>query len=142
MIAGMPLLDLERSRRLLVQVVQSLYAERHSPVPGALVKAQIVREANQLGESFSERELGFKGFVDFVKTSPEIGLQIRIGSDMLLAPSSATETLAAYAHPPSRLRRDFWRAFIEFPVLNTVRLYDETEDKILYENAATDRKGS
>jgi hypothetical protein len=141
MIAGMQTLDLERSRRLLDQVVQALFAKRHSPVPGALVKAQVIREANQQGYSFSERELGFKNFVDFVRATPGISLQIRIGSDMLLAPSSATETLSAYAHPLPRLRRDFWRAFIEFPVPNTVRLYDETEDKILYEDAATERKG-
>lgn len=137
----MPTLDLEHSRSLLVQVVQALYAKRHSPVPGSLIKAQIIRQANEQGETFSERELGFRSFVDFVKTTPGIGLQIRIGSDMLLAPSSATETLSAYAHPLPRLRRDFWRAFIEFPVPGTVRLYDETEDKILHEDAATERKG-
>jgi len=137
----MPTLDLEQSRRLLLEVVQGLYDERHSPVPGALVKAQIVREAERQGASFSERELGFKSFVDFVRATPGIGLQIRFGSDMLLAPSSATEILSAYAHPLPRLRRDFWRAFIEFPVPNTIRLYDEAEDKILYEDATTQRRG-
>lgn len=111
----MPTLSLEDSRRLLVHVVEALYAERHSPVPGALVKARITREADEQGGIFSERDLGFRSFVDFVKTTPGIGLQIRVGSDMLLAPSNATETLAAYAHPLPRLRRDFWRAFIEFP---------------------------
>ena len=137
----MPITDLEQSRRLLLKVVQDLYAERHGPVPGALVKAQIIREADRQGASFSERELGFKGFVDFVRTAPEIGIHFRSGSDMLLVPSNATEFLSAYAHPLPRLRRDFWRAFIEFPVPNTVRLYDEVEDKILYEDAATQRKG-
>ena len=137
----MPSLDLDESRSLLVQVVQALYSERHSPVPGALVKAQIIDKANQQSASFSERELGFSSFVEFVKTTPEIGIQFRIGSDMLLAPASATETLSAYARPLPRLRRDFWRAFIEFPVPNTVRLYDEAEDKILYEETATQRKG-
>jgi len=137
----MPTLDLQQSRNLLAQVVQTLYAERHSPVPGALVKAQMIREASPQGASFSERELGFRSFVDFVRATPGIGLRIRIGSDMLLAPSSAAEILSAYAHPLPRLRRDFWRAFIEFPVPDTVRLYDEAEDKILYEDAATQRPG-
>jgi hypothetical protein len=137
----MPMLDLNQSRNLLVQVVQALYSERHSPVPGALVKAQIIDKAKQQSTSFSERELGFSSFVEFVKTIPEIGIQIRIGSDMLLAPSGATETLSAYARPLPRLRRDFWRAFIEFPVPSTVRLYDEAEDKILYEDTTTQRKG-
>jgi hypothetical protein len=138
----MPVLDLEQSRNLLVEVVQALYNERHSPVPGALVKARIIDEANQRGASFSERELGFKSFVDFVRETPGIAIQIRIGSDMILAPSSATETLSAFARPLPRLRRDFWRAFIEFPVPNTMRLYDETEDKVVYEAAPTQRKGT
>ena len=138
----MPTLDLDQSRNLLVQVVQALYSERHSPVPGALVKAQIIEEADKQGSSFNERELGFSSFVEFVKTTPEIGIQFRIGSDMLLAPASATETLSAYARPLPRLRRDFWRAFLEFPVPNTVRLYDAAEDKILYEDTATQRKGN
>jgi hypothetical protein len=137
----MSALDLQQSRSLLAQVVQTLYGERHSPVPGALVKARMTREASYQGASFSERELGFRSFVDFVKATPGIGLQIRIGSDMLLAPSSANEILSAYAHPLPRLRRDFWRAFIEFPVPNTVRLYDAAEDKILYEDATTQKQG-
>ena len=54
---------------------------------------------------------------------------------------TATELLAAYASPLPRLRRDFWRAFIEFPVQNTVRLYDPAEDKVLHEDAGTQRQG-
>ncbi|GEM_PF-1626609 len=136
-----PKLDLERSRALLVLAVDTLYAQRHGPVPGAVLKAKVIREARLQGTSFSERELGFKNFVEFVRTTPGISVQIRSGSDMLVAPSSANETLAAYAHPLPRLRRDFWRAFIEFPVPNTVRLYDEVEDKVLYEDAAIQKRG-
>ena len=141
MFAIMPTLALEQSRSLLVQVVQTLYDERHSPVPGATVKARIIKEANQQNASFNERELGFGSFVEFVKATPGVALQFRAGSDMLLAPSSAAELLSAYAHPLPRLRRDFWRAFIEFPIPNTVRLYDDVEDKVLYEDASTQRKG-
>src|SRR5579859_6390653 len=137
----MPLLDSLKARSMLLSVVQTLYAERHSPVPGALVKARMIREADQEGLSFSERALGFKNFVDFVRSTPAVGLQIRPGSDMLLAPSTASETLSAYAQPLPRLRRDFWRAFIEFPVPNTMRLYDEMEDKIFYVSANSGRKG-
>jgi len=46
-------LDLENSRSLLVQTVEALYAERHSPVPGAVVKAQIIRDAVRQGASFT-----------------------------------------------------------------------------------------
>jgi len=136
-----PSLSLTDSRALLVQVVQRLYAERHSPVPGALVKAQLLAEAASRGETFSEGELGFRNFLAFVRTVADVAVQIRTGSDMLLAPASAGDILSAYAQPLPRLRRDFWRAFIEFPVPNTVRIYDPIEDKIFYESLPTVREG-
>lgn len=137
----MPTLNIEDASALVVRVIQDLYAKRHSPVPGALVKAQVVSEATRSGSYFNEREYGHKNFLEFVKTIPEIGVQIRIGSDMLLAPSTAGDLLSAYARPLPRLRRDFWRAFIEFPIPNTVRLYDSVEDKILTDNEPSTRKG-
>jgi hypothetical protein len=135
-------LTLTDSRALLVQVVQRLYAERHSPLPGALVKAQLLAETASKGATFSEGELGFRNFLAFVKTVPDVAVQIRMGSDMLLAPASAADTLSAYARPLPRLRRDFWRAFIEFPVPNTARIYDPVEDKIFYEIVPTTRDGT
>ena len=111
----MPALDPARARDLLLRVVQKSYAEGHSPLPGAFVKAQMLVEAQQDGALFNERELGFKRFIEFVRTIPEIAIQGRSGSDVLLAPATATELLSAYASPLPRLRRDFWRAFFEFP---------------------------
>lgn len=137
----MPLLNIEDARALVVRVVQELYSKRHSPVPGALVKAQLISEAGRAGAYFSEREHRYRSFLEFVKTIPEIALQTRSGSDMLLAPATALDVLSAYAHPLPRLRRDFWRAFIEFPVPNTVRLYDPDEDKIVVDNEPPARKG-
>jgi hypothetical protein len=136
-----PSLSLTESKDLLIEVVQELYAERHSPVPGALVKARILEEAASKGASFSEADLGFRSFLTFVRAVPEIAAQIRLGSDMLLAPASAGDTLSAYARPLPRLRRDFWRAFIEFPVPNTLRIYDPVEDRIFYESLPTTREG-
>jgi hypothetical protein len=129
---GVPSLNLDDARALLLEVLQKLYAQRHSPVPGALVKARLISEASSIDATFNESELGFKNFSEFVKTVPDVAVQIRLGSDMLLAPATAGETLSAYARPLPRLRRDFWRAFIEFPVPYTVRLYDRDEDKIFY----------
>jgi hypothetical protein len=137
----MPALDQAHARELLQRVVNKYYAERHSPLPGAFVKAQMLEEAKHDGAVFSERELGFRRFIEFIRTVPEVAIQGRSGSDILLAPATATELLAAYASPLPRLRRDFWRAFIEFPVQNTVRLYQPTEDKILHEDAGTQRQG-
>lgn len=137
----MPPLSIGDARALVVRVVQDLYAKRHSPVPGALVKAQVVAEASRSGAFFNEREHGLKNFLEFVKTIPEVAVQIRLGSDMLLAPATAGDLLSAYARPLPRLRRDFWRAFIEFAVPNTVRLYDPDEDKIFVDAAPSARKG-
>ncbi len=134
-------MSIEDARALLVRIVQGLYDRRHCPVPGALVKAQLITEAAAAGGTFSERDYGLKNFLEFVKTAPEIAVQIRIGSDMLLAPATAGDILSAYARPLPRLRRDFWRAFIEFPIPNTVRLYDSTEDRIFVEKLPTARKG-
>ena len=124
-----------------MRVVQRCYAERHSPLPGAFVKARLVTEAQEMGGTFDEREVGFKKFLEFVRTVPEVAIEGRSGSDVLLAPSSATALLTAFASPLPRIRRDFWRAFLEFPVANTVRLYDPNEDKIFYEEASTARSG-
>jgi hypothetical protein len=135
------LLNFADSQALLIRVLEQLYAQRHSPVPGALVKAQLLSEAASNDSTFNEHELGVKNFLEFVRKVPEVAVQIRIGSDMLLAPARAADTLSAYARPLPRLRRDFWRAFIEFPVPNTVRLYDPIEDKIFYESVPPTRKG-
>jgi hypothetical protein len=135
------LVNFADAQALLIRVVEQLYAQRHSPLPGALVKAQLLSEAASGDATFNEHELGFRNFLEFVKKVPEVAVQIRIGSDMLLAPARAADTLSAYAQPLPRLRRDFWRAFIEFPVPNTVRLYDPVEDKIFYENAPSARNG-
>lgn len=137
----MPALDYAQARELLLRVVNKFYAKRHSPLPGAFVKAQVLVEAQNTGVTFSERELGFRRFIDFIKKVPEIAIQGRSGSDILLAPVTATEILAAYAGPLPRLRRDFWRAFIEFPIEGTLRLYDPDEDKILHVEAGTQRPG-
>ena len=130
-----------QARELFLHVFNRHFAERHSPLPGAFVKAQMLEEAQQNGNTFSERELGFRKFIDFIRTIPEVAIQELLGSDILLAPANSTTLLAAYTSPLPYLRRDFWRAFIEFPVENTVRLYDPKEDKVLHEQVGTLRQG-
>jgi len=61
-------LDLAQSQQLLVRIVEEGFAQRHSPLPGAYVKAQLLSRAIDQGTTFSERALGFKGFLEFVKT--------------------------------------------------------------------------
>jgi hypothetical protein len=137
----MPVLDHAGARTLLLRVVENLYSKRNSPLPGALVKAQMVAEAKLTGNEFNETSLGVRKFIDFIKTVPEIAIQGRSGSDVLLAPEKAGELLAAFATPLPRLRRDFWRAFIEFPVDGVSRIYDPNEDKVLYFEGTILRSG-
>lgn len=137
----MPAIELEASYGLLSEVIETLYSRRHSPVPGALAKAQMSGEVTSRGLTFNERDLGFSSFLEYVKSAPGIAIQIRPGSDMLLAPSSATDTLSAYASPLPIIRRDLWRAFLSFPIKSTVRIYDPDEDKVFYDSAPTSRKG-
>jgi hypothetical protein len=137
----MPALNHVEARLLLLRVVEKLYSKRNSPLPGALVKAQMLIEAKQSGDEFSERSLNFRKFIDFIKTVPEVAIQGRSGSDILLVPDRAGDLLAAYASPLPRLRRDFWRAFIEFPVEGVKRIYDPDEDKVLHVDAGTQRPG-
>ena len=137
----MPALDHAGARELLLRVVNKYYAERHSPLPGAFVKAQMLADAKVDGREFSESILGFRKFIDFIRTVPDVAIQGRSGSDVLLAPTTAGELLAAYAAPLPRLRRDFWRAFIEFPVDTVVRLYDPDEDRIVHVEARAQRPG-
>ena len=103
-------LDLVQSQLLLVRIVEEGFAQRHSPLPGAYVKVQLLSRAVDQGETFSEQTLGFKGFLDFVKTVQQVAIQWRSGSDVLLAPITASDVLSAFAEPLPRLRRDFWRA--------------------------------
>jgi hypothetical protein len=137
----MPALDHAGARELLLRVVNKYYTERHSPLPGAFVKAQMLADAKLDGHEFSESILGFRKFTDFIRTIPDVAIQGRSGSDVLLAPVTASELLAAYAAPLPRLRRDFWRAFIEFPVEAVVRLYDPEEDRIVHVEAGVQRPG-
>jgi hypothetical protein len=137
----MPSLDYARASDLLRRVVNRHYTERHIPISGAFVKSQMLAEVQADGSKFSERELGYRKFVEFVRSVEGIAIQGRAGSDILLAPVTAGELLASYATPLPRLRRDFWRAFIEFPVQGVVRLYDPDEDKIIHVEAGTQRPG-
>jgi hypothetical protein len=137
----MPALDHAGARELLLRVVNRFYAERNTPLPGAFVKAEMLATAEAEGSEFSERELGFRKFIEFIRTVPDIAIQGRSGSDILLAPGTASEMLAAYAAPIPRLRRHFWRAFIEFPVEGVVRRYDPNEDKIIHVQAGAARTG-
>ena len=48
----MPALDFAQARELLLRVVNQFYRERNSPLPGAFVKAQMLVEAQNGGDTF------------------------------------------------------------------------------------------
>ena len=85
----MPALDQAGASELLRAVVNKHYAERHSPLPGAFVKAQMLSDARQSGSEFNEHSLGFRKFAEFVRTVSGVAIQDRSGSDILLAPATA-----------------------------------------------------
>ncbi len=101
----------------------------------------MLSDARQSGSEFNEHSLGFRKFAEFVRTVSGVAIQDRSGSDILLAPATAGDLLAAYAGPLPRLRRDFWRAFVEFPVAKVARLYDPDEDKVVHVEAGSERSG-
>ena len=51
----MPALDQAHARELLQRVVNKYYAERHSPLPGAFVKVQMLEEAKHDGAVMMKR---------------------------------------------------------------------------------------
>src|ERR1022692_13307 len=81
----MPALDHSGARDLLLRVVNKYYAERNSPLPGAFVKAEMLTLAKEEGSEFSERALGLRKFIEFIRTVPDVAIQGRAGSDILLA---------------------------------------------------------
>jgi hypothetical protein len=78
------------------------------------------------------RSLGFASFGAFMEQVPDISFERRPGSDFLAAPAGSSKLTKAFARPYIRIRRDFWRAFIEFPKPGTIRVYDGRDDKVLY----------
>lgn len=132
---------LEPLHEIASQVVQQLHEKRHAPIPGAILKPAVTSAVASRGEEFDLKALGFSSFAEFVATIPGIALQRRPGSDFLVAPTSSSEVLAAFAEDKPPIRRDFWRAFVEFPTADTVRLYDSASDKIRAEPAGTSTEG-
>lgn len=123
-------LALEALYEIAAQVVRELHEKRHAPIPGAILKPAVTSALASQGETFDTKALGLSSFAEFVAAIPGVALQRRPGSDFLVAPTSSNEVLAAFAEDKPPIRRDFWRAFVEFPTASAVRLYDPTSDKI------------
>ena len=122
----MPVLDFAQARELLLRVVNQCYRSAIAlfPVP---LRLECSSRHKIGGDIFSERDLNF--LVSSISSGRfPIAIQGRSGSDSART-VTATEILAAYAGPLPRLRRDFSRAFIEFPIKGTVRLYDPKETR-------------
>lgn len=134
-------LALEALYEIAARVVRELHEKRHGPIPGAILKPAVTSAVANQGETFDVKALGLSSFADFVAAVPGIALQRRPGSDFLVAPTSSNEVLAAFAEDKPPIRRDFWRAFVEFPTANAVRLYDPASDKIRTEPLGSGTEG-
>jgi hypothetical protein len=124
-----------------VEVVKKLFDERHGPVPGALVKPALIKRAGEEGALFDEHSLNVHSFIEFVESVPEVSLQRRPGSDFLVVPTGSEGLLPAFASPARNIRRDIWKAFLEFPKEGTERIYDVARDQVLYLRAGNEQQG-
>ena len=132
---AMAYLDKAAANALLEEVVRQRYTWRRSPVPGSIVKLELLKRATAIGKTFDEKELGFSSFFEFISDCSGVVVQRRQGSDFVVVPpGEATEQAAPEAAAgKERIRRDFWRAFISFPVVGTRRVYDRANDRVGYE---------
>ena len=137
--------DLENLQIRVRALVSSIYERRHAPIPGAILMPALAAELRAEHPDFEIkshlRSLGYKTFGAFIEQVPDITYQRRPGSDFLVSPAGTSDLAKAFAQPAKLIRRDFWRAFIEFPNPETVRIYDANGDTILNEPVNTSVSG-
>jgi hypothetical protein len=125
-------IDLQEFRTLVPQVVAELYQRRHSPVPGAVLKLELLHRATDQGKYFDQHSLGSGNFYDLVSKC-DVTVERRPGSDFVVFPKSASVTTAA-SQPAIRIQRDIWYAFVSFPVPGTRRSFDPVTHRVAYED--------
>ena len=131
--------ELENLQGRVRLLINSIYEKRHSPIPGAILMPALTADLREADGSSDVKALlrsfGFRSFAAFMQDVPDIVFQRQPGSDFLVSPAGTQDITKVFARPVGRIRRDFWRAFIEFPNPDTIRVYDANEDKIVYQPA-------
>lgn len=121
--------DRETALRELGELVKELYQKRGGLVPGAVAKLQLKKRAQAKGGDFDENDLGYANFLAFAKEA-NVSVVTRPGSDFLLGPVGVVLPQDPPQTSAPRIRRDIWRAFIEFPVQGQTRFYDPERDTV------------
>lgn len=123
----------------VLAVLDAEFGKRKRPVPGAVLKAAILRHFEAQGSSFNEKELGFNGFVPFLEACGAVVERVP-GSDVLVLPPTkefGTIISQDVQKPASELkvRPDFWFAFLSFGGA-TRPAYDPQKDAVSGANVA------
>ena len=125
-------IDIQEFRTLVPQLVAELYQRHHSPVPGAVLKLEIIRKSGEAGKYFDQRALGYGNFYDLVSTC-NVTVQRRPGSDFVVLPKTAAPAPES-GQPSLRIQRDIWYGFVSFPVPGVRRSFDPVTHRVLYED--------
>lgn len=112
-------------------VVQELWDSDRRPVLGARLKLEVLRRARASGRTFNERDHGFPTFAAFLEATPGITLHRQPGTDFVVVPGTSADGPLVAGAAPTRIRADFWRAFVGFPAPMETRGYVRATDTIV-----------
>ena len=107
---------------LLQIVLDRLSFGGRRPVLGSQLKLALLDEVKRLGFQFDERTLGFSNFTAFVVDTGLARVERHGVGDVNVTPISRLQR---------RIRPEFWRAFMGFPVEGQRRAFDPLSRKII-----------
>jgi len=113
---------------LVSAILKELWDKYRRPVLGSRLKAALEQRATQMGARFSEQELGYRGFGEYLRSHPGVSVTLRSGSDLVAVPTD--ESARSGGVQPLWIRPDFWRAFVTFATPDERRFYDPVADTI------------
>jgi hypothetical protein len=125
------LLEMPAATALLQETLQDLWNRERRPILGSKLKIELLRRARERDLRFEERALGFRRFSEFVAATGAVEISDVGGADILIAPKLQRNSATPSVHRSGRIRPDFWRAFMSYPVAGQVRAYDAANDKIV-----------
>jgi hypothetical protein len=125
-------LDRDTASAMVEPIVREKRSSVRAPVPGSLLKLELMKRAAATGTTFDEHAIGFRTFYDFVAQCPKVSVYRRVGSDFVVLPAGDS-VQSVPASTKERIRRDLWFAFVSFPVPGTRRVYDRANDRVIYE---------
>jgi hypothetical protein len=124
------MLEMSGATALLQETLQDLWNRERRPILGSKLKIELLRRARERDLRFEERALGFRRFSEFVAATGAAEISDVGGADILIAPKMNGSSTASGARD-RRIRPDFWRAFLNYPVAGQARGYDAASDKIV-----------